>query len=491
MRTYVIRRPKLSIIGFEEWSGTLLTMFTPNGGASCPDDLNQSPASIHLLAPVRMSIRPNVYSRYAGMHVPRYTSYPTAPHFSDAIGEAEYRRWLRDLPDDEPTSIYIHIPFCREMCWYCGCHTTVANRRAPVSRYVSVLAQEIRLVTSELHARHKVNHLHWGGGSPTLLTPGSIKRVSALLHRAFDLEAASEIAIEVDPRTLSEPVVRAFVQARVNRASLGVQSFDPRVQIAINRIQSFETTKDAADALRRNGISRINLDLVYGLPCQTAASCIDTVEQALKLCPERLAIFGYAHVPGFKPHQRKIAETDLPGIDQRQEQFSVMADRLTSAGYARIGLDHFALPDDPLALAARAGTVRRNFQGYTTDTSNTLLGFGASAIGRLQQGYVQNAVRIPDYQRSVQEGRVPVVRGYVLTDEDKRRAAVIEQLMCLYRADAGDLVETVGHLEADGLISRSGTHIEITEEARPLVRAVAAAFDAKLPNSARQHVTAV
>lgn len=438
-----------------------------------------------------MSIEPEVYSRYAGMHVPRYTSYPTAPHFSQTIGEADYREWLRQLDADEPVSVYIHIPFCRQMCWYCGCHTTVVNREEPVTRYVAALAREIRRAASAIRCRPKVGHLHWGGGTPTLLTPESIKKLSGELVRAFDTIDGAEIAIEIDPRTLTKPIIEAFAQAGVNRASLGVQSFDPRVQAAINRVQTFETTARASRLLRRLGIRAINLDLIYGLPFQTVTSCVETVEQALRLRPDRLAIFGYAHVPDFKPHQRKIDEAVLPGAAQRQEQFCAMAEVLVANGYVQIGLDHFALPGDPLATAAAAGTLRRNFQGYTTDRSPSLLGFGASAIGRLPQGYVQNAPRIREYESRIDAGELPIVRGWQLTDEDRRRSAIIEQLMCDYKAVVDDVPPSLRELEADGLVRRSGKVVEIADDARPLVRVVAAAFDAYLPKSAVRHALAI
>ena len=438
-----------------------------------------------------MSIRPEIYSRYAGMHVPRYTSYPTAPHFSGAIGDADYRQWLDGLSADEPVSVYIHIPFCREMCWYCGCHTTVVNRNAPVTRYLSAVSREIRLAVSALKSRLSVAHVHWGGGTPTLLTPDSIQALSSELIQAFDVSGDAEIAIEIDPRTLAEPVVKAFTRSGVNRASLGVQSFDPIVQGAINRIQTFETTAEAIELLRSRGIRAINLDLIYGLPFQTVRSCVDSAKMAVRLRPDRLAVFGYAHVPDFKPHQRKINESVLPSPDERQEQFRAIANSIVSEGYIQIGLDHFALPGDRLAQAAANHTLHRNFQGYTTDASPVLLGFGASAIGRLPQGYVQNAPRVPDYERRIKAGELAVVRGCRLTDEDRRRAAIIEQLMCDYRAEIGAVPARLSELEADGLVRRSGTVIEITDEAKPLVRVVAAAFDAYLPSSSARHVVAV
>jgi len=436
-------------------------------------------------------IPPETFTRYAAMRVPRYTSYPTAPNFSAAVDGTEYRRWLRSLNGDSTVSVYIHIPFCREMCWYCGCHTTVTRRQPPVSRYVDSLVREIRLVSSELRSRLKIGHLHWGGGSPTLLTPGDVKKIRAALAEAFQFDPLAENAVEIDPRTLTEPLAQAFGNAGVNRASLGVQSFDGVVQAAINRIQSFATTAATVDMLKSEGVSGINFDLIYGLPFQTVESCLDTMDQALKLQPDRLSVFGYAHVPSFKPHQRKIDEAALPGPAERQRQAQAIARTLTAAGYRQIGLDHFALRGDSLAIAAERGLLHRNFQGYTTDHCPDLIAFGASAIGRLPQGFVQNATKIPDYERRIGEGRLATVRGCPINDEDSRRAAIIEQLMCNFRAHLGAVEAPVDGLEADGLIRRSGSWIEVTDEARPLVRAVAAAFDTYLTQSEVRHVAAV
>lgn len=436
-------------------------------------------------------ISPDTFARYAAMRVPRYTSYPTAPHFSDAIGEPQYRSWLQGLPAGERVSMYLHVPFCRAMCWYCGCHTSVTRRQEPISRYVEALAREIDFVAKAVGYKPSVGHLHWGGGSPTLLAPEDIRLLHGALKDRFVLDPLAESAVEVDPRTLSPEVAAAFAHAGVNRASIGVQSFDRRVQIAINRVQTFETTAAAVRTLRDSGTPAINFDLVYGLPFQTVKSCLDTVEQALKLQPDRLAVFGYAHVPSFKAHQRKIEERALPGAAERHEQSEAIASALTLRGYLQIGLDHFALPGDSLALAAEAGKLHRNFQGYTTDPCRTLIGFGASAIGRSPGGFVQNATRIPDYETRIAEGRLATVRGCPVGEEDKRRGAIIEQLMCNYRAELGSVDAPLDHLIGDGLIRRSGDVIEVVDEARPLVRVVAAAFDAKLAASNVQHSRAI
>ncbi len=425
------------------------------------------------------------------MRVPRYTSYPTAPNFCAAVDGTEYRCWLRSMAGGSSVSVYLHIPFCREMCWYCGCHTTVTRRQPPVSRYVESLVKEIGLVAAQLPVRPRIGHLHWGGGSPTLLAPADVKKIRNALAQAFLFDPLAENAVEIDPRTLTEPLAQAFGRAGVNRASLGVQSFDPVVQAAINRVQSISTTAAAVQTLRDHGVTGINFDLIYGLPFQTKQSCLDTVEQALKLQPDRLSVFGYAHVPSFKPHQRKIDEAALPATAERQVQAETIAGALVAAGYRQIGLDHFALPGDSLAVAAERGSLHRNFQGYTTDPCPDLLAFGASAIGRLPQGFVQNATKIPDYERRIGDGKLATVRGCRVTDDDSRRGAIIEQLMCNYRAHLGDVDAPVSQLEADGLIRRSGRWIEVTDEGRPLVRAVAAAFDTYLPSSTATHVAAV
>jgi oxygen-independent coproporphyrinogen-3 oxidase len=436
-------------------------------------------------------IVPETFARYAAMRVPRYTSYPTSPNFSTAVDHDQYRSWLCALPDDQPVSVYLHIPFCREMCWYCGCHTSVTRRQPPISRYVSTLVREIKLVSSAVRSKLRLGHVHWGGGSPTLLAPGDVADIHLALREAFQLDLLAEHAVEIDPRTLSSELARAFSSAGVNRASLGVQSFDPKVQAAINRVQSVQTTSAAVRLLRECGIPSLNFDLLYGLPFQSVKSCLDTVEQALRLQPDRLAVFGYAHVPSFKAHQRRIDEGSLPPAAERREQSEAIARALTGAGYRQIGLDHFALPGDSLSISAEDGSLRRNFQGYTTDPCKIMLGFGASSIGRLPGGFVQNAVRIPDYEARIADGRLATLRGYQIDPEDERRGAIIEALMCNYCARLGGIDPDLSQLEADGLIRRSGDFIEVVDEARPLVRTIAAAFDSHLRTSTAAHAVAV
>ncbi|MGQ0589978.1 MAG: oxygen-independent coproporphyrinogen III oxidase [Sphingosinicella sp.] len=448
-------------------------------------------------------MKPEIVQRYGDRNLPRYTSYPTAPHFSGAVGEADYRAWLAGIDPDTALSLYLHVPFCRSMCWYCGCHTTVTAREAPVTRYLDALSREIALAAEALPDRMTVRHLHFGGGSPTQMQPNQFA-LTALLRRRFDIADDAEVAIEIDPRTLSGEMVAALAESGVNRASVGVQSFDPEVQQAINRVQSLETVAAAVAGLRRAGIVGINFDLIYGLPRQTLGSCLDTIEQALRLEPDRLAVFGYAHVPSFKLHQRRIDSTLLPGGAARWEQARIIGDALTRAGYIEIGLDHYARPSDPLACCAGAGALHRNFQGYTTDPCEALIGLGSSSIGRLPQGYVQNVVLISEYEKRVREGRLPVSRGYAVDADDRLRAAVIERLMCEQQVDLASVCAAFGTdpnalldsaelqpLLDDALIERIGFTIRVRPEARPLMRAVAAAFDRHLQVGDGRHAKAV
>ncbi|MBX9896776.1 MAG: oxygen-independent coproporphyrinogen III oxidase [Qipengyuania sp.] len=446
----------------------------------------------------------DTFARYAASNVPRYTSYPTAPAFSPEVGEDAYRTWLASLDGGADASVYIHVPFCRAMCLYCGCHTTVTRREEPVERYLAALALEIDLVRAATPAPPRIGHLHFGGGSPTLIPPVRMIELVAQLRRCFGFAPDAEIAIEVDPRTLTEEMASALGTCGFTRASIGVQSFDPIVQRAIRRVQSFETTATAVRWLRGAGIERVNVDLIYGLPHQTVSACAETVEQSLEVRPDRFAVFGYAHVPDFKPHQRKLDPASLPDFAARLEQAAAIGEALRRAGYLEIGLDHFARPDDPLAEALRTGTLRRNFQGYTTDTAETLIGLGASSISRTKQGFVQNAVLISEYLKHVAKGRLPVARGYALTEEDTIRAAIIERIMCHRRVDlAGECArfgwdpdrvtdqDAIDTLVADGLVRKCGSVIEVTEPAHSLVRWVAAAFDGQLAHHRQRYSRAV
>lgn len=443
----------------------------------------------------------SVLRAYGEARLPRYTSYPTAPLFSPAVDGATYADWLAELSPDEPVSLYLHIPFCRSMCWYCGCHTTITARDQPIARYLALLRREIEMIAAQTPARLPVKTVHFGGGTPTIMAAEDFAELMRMLRGCFDVAQAAELAIEIDPRTLSPEMAEALACAGINRASLGVQSFDPVVQRAINRIQSAERTADVVADLRRSGVSGINFDLIYGLPHQTVRSCTETVATALAMRPDRLAVFGYAHVPSFKKHQRLIDEAALPDGAARTEQALAIAEMLVAAGYRQIGLDHFARPGDELAKAQSAGTLHRNFQGYTTDDCETLIGFGASAIGRMREGYVQNAVKIGDYSGCIDAGRLATVKGYRLTDEDRLRATIIERLMCDFEADIAAICarhgvdpaclidgnERLSRLVEQGLVDVTGHLVRVRSDHRFLVRAAAAAFDAYLDRSPRIH----
>ncbi|TVR81043.1 MAG: oxygen-independent coproporphyrinogen III oxidase [Rhodospirillales bacterium] len=439
------------------------------------------------------------------LRVPRYTSYPTAPHFGPDVSAETYGAWLAALEPGTPLSLYFHIPFCDSMCWFCGCYTKVVQRYEPVRAYLDVLAAEIDLVASALRGRFGARHLHWGGGSPTLLRPDDWLALTEHLRDRFDIAPGAELAVELDPRDATEDYVRALAAAGVSRVSIGVQDFDARVQAAIGRHQPFDVVERVCAWLRAHGIEDINLDLMYGLPHQTCAGVTAMVDTAHHLAPSRLALFGYAHVPWMKSHQRLIDETALPGAADRLVQFRAAADRLMALGYRAIGLDHFARPDDALARAARTGRLRRNFQGYTADDAAVLLGFGASAIGSLPVGYVQNTAPLRDYAEAVGTGRLPIARGFALGAEDRLRGEVIEQLMCQLDVDVpavcrchgfpADMLAaetaSLGPLAADGLVTLSDGRVTITRIGQPFVRLAAAAFDAYLPSGRARHSRAV
>ncbi|MBR0719793.1 oxygen-independent coproporphyrinogen III oxidase [Bradyrhizobium liaoningense] len=450
-------------------------------------------------------MRTDLAAAYGEERLPRYTSYPTAPHFSPAVGPDVYARWLAEIPTNVSASLYLHVPFCRKMCWYCGCHTQVARREDPVAAYQAILLREVGLVAEAIGRRIKIEHIHFGGGTPTIMAPEAFTELMAAIRRAFFVLPQAEIAIEIDPRTLTPEMTDALALAGINRASLGVQSFDPAVQVAINRVQSFAQTKKVTEDLRRAGIKGVNFDLIYGLPFQTVASCIDTVKRCLELRPDRFSVFGYAHVPSFKKHQRKIDEARLPDTLARHDQSCAIANALKEAGYVQIGLDHFALPDDPMATAFREHRLRRNFQGYTTDASEVLIGLGASAIGHLPQGYVQNDVRTDAYSQAIGAGSLATVKGYALTDDDRLRADIIERIMCDFGVDLGAVCARHGtasdamlksaprlkNLISDGVVELAGDQLAVTRDSRFLLRSVAAAFDAHLDSAKQLHSRAV
>lgn len=450
-------------------------------------------------------MRPDLVAKYRHQRVPRYTSYPASPHFTDAVTVDTYRGWLSATDPRSTLSLYLHLPFCKSMCWYCGCHTNVVRHEDPIWSYLAALSTELRTVAGLLPEGPVVRHIHFGGGTPTLLPVSGFRALMAELRSRYTIATDAEIAIEIDPRTLTAEMMEALGDVGVTRASLGVQSFDADVQAAINRIQPFGMTASAVQGLRAAGIQGINLDLIYGLPRQTVASCVDTVRQAASLNPDRLSIFGYAHMPGFKAHQSRIDTETLPDADERVAQLRAMETAVLACGYVRIGMDHFARPDDPIAQAASQGTLRRNFQGYTTDQADLLLAFGASAIGRLPQGYVANVLSLTAYLKAVETDGLATARGYRMSLDDKLRATVIEALMCRFDVDLAQVAaafdrpladvmpdpRALADLSGDGVAHLTGTRLTIPHEARPLVRSVAALFDQHLDPDGGRHSKAI
>lgn len=450
-----------------------------------------------------------ILAGYAEERVPRYTSYPTAPHFAVTDTDAAHRQWLADLDPEDPVSLYLHVPFCREVCWYCACNMKLAARPEPVLAYAETLKREIDLVAEALPARMKVGQIHWGGGTPTAMPMETMASVMAALNARFDVLAGAEIAIELDPRTFAPDMAAHLADFGITRASLGVQEFDEKVQRAVNRIQPFDKVAETVAALRAAGISDINFDLMYGLPYQTLATLERSIALTLELRPQRIALFGYAHVPWVAKRQKQIDEAALPDPAARFAQAEHAAHLLVEAGYERVGLDHFALPQDDMAIASRNGTLRRNFQGYTTDAAQTLIGLGATSISQFPGSYVQNIAETGAWSRAVTEGRLPTAKTCVLSEEDKLRRAVIERLMCDLKVDLGDWTRRFGRAEshfdaeldacspfiAQGLAQRAGRVLSVTEEGRPAMRVIAARFDAYLAARAgaapKRHAVAV
>ena len=448
---------------------------------------------------------PSTFEKYAKVNVPRYTSYPTAPHFSTHFPADNYREWLGRLDPVEPISLYLHVPFCKQMCWYCGCNMKLAARYSPVATYARHLLEEIDLIAGALPALMPVSHLHFGGGTPTVLEPEDLAAVMARLSERFWLKPDAEIAIESDPRTLADKMIEQIGALGFNRASFGVQEFDPKVQAAINRIQPPEMVERAILGLRAAGVPNINFDLIYGLPHQTTAALCRTVEQCVAMKPDRIALFGYAHVPWVAKNQRMIADDSLPTAPERAEQARAAAATLVAKGYVQIGIDHFALPGDSLAIAAAEGRLHRNFQGYTSDAARTLIGIGATSIGRTPQGYVQNASETGAWSRAVAAGKLPIARGHALSRQDQLRAHVIERIMCDGSVDLAAAGRSLGfaadwyaqeipdllQMQQDGLLTYESGKLVLAAEGHPLARVVASAFDTYLRDSTARHSVAV
>jgi len=435
---------------------------------------------------------------------PRYTSYPTADRFAETFGPTDAARVLEARShgsSSAPLSLYVHIPFCESLCYYCGCNKIITKHHERAADYLEALETELALVVESLGTGRPVSQLHFGGGSPTFLSDAELTRVMTALGTAFRLAPDSEVSIEVDPRTVTPERLAHFRKLGFNRLSFGVQDFDPEVQKAVHRVQSFEMVEGLMKSARMLGYFSINADLIYGLPKQTPESFARTVQQMGELRPGRIALYAYAHLPErFKP-QRRIAEVDLPSAAQR---IAMLGDAITgflARDYCYIGMDHFALPNDSLAVAKREGRLHRNFQGYSTQPDCDLVALGVSAIGRVGAAYYQNAKTLPEYYESLGRRQLPVVRGYSLTADDEVRRDVIMALMCQGRVEFASIerahgvsmeayfapeLETLRDLQASGLVALEEDAVQVTASGWFLVRAIAMVFDRHLRQGKEQ-----
>jgi oxygen-independent coproporphyrinogen-3 oxidase len=435
---------------------------------------------------------------------PRYTSYPPATKFT---GELAPLRLEDAIADDNraggPLSLYFHLPFCETRCWFCGCNTVITRRRESAGEYLDDLAREMRLTAARIDRTRPVTQIHLGGGTPTFFPPDELRRLGALIREIFHVAPDCEFSVEIDPRRLTEAHVAALREIGARRASLGVQDTNPRVQIAIHRIQPQHMNESAFAWLRAAGFASINVDLIYGLPLQTPESFATTVRDVLTLTPDRLSVFSYAHVPWIKPAQKIFDDrAQLPGPEEKLAMAAVAHELLTAAGYIDIGLDHFAKPEDELAVALRQGTLHRNFQGYSTQSGTSLYAFGISAISSTSDSYRQNFKTMEEWRSALDAGQLPIERGLRLTTEDARRRTIIMRLMCERRLDYRVLsrelgldfptvyaaeIATLDDLEMDGLLKRTPTGIEVARTGVPLLRVIAMRFDPTVSASVLQH----
>lgn len=437
--------------------------------------------------------------------VPRYTSYPTAPNFSEKVSHDSYISILNNVSEKESVSLYIHIPFCKKMCTYCGCNTQIVDHNAPINSYIGTLKREIKLVSSSLGRKQKVSYIHFGGGTPNFVPIKALESLLKALRTDFSLDEGIIIAMEIDPRLLTLEQAHALIALGVNRISMGVQEFDSGVQEAINRIQPFEMVRDCVEWFRSEGIESINFDMIYGLPLQTTEIMQNSMKLLNDLKPERVALFGYAHVPWFKEAQKKLEKFKMPDVYERYEMAENSRKFLIDNGYVAIGIDHFALPNDELAIAMNEKKLHRNFQGYTTDKERVLIGLGQSSISDYGNAYVQNTTRNKEYRERVNASELPIVKTCNLSDEDMYRRAVIEQIMCYQAVDINTVnnadtfstkvwTQALPLLEgykADGLVDVGDMQLKITEQGRVFTRLIASAFDAYLKVAEGKHARAV
>jgi oxygen-independent coproporphyrinogen III oxidase len=424
---------------------------------------------------------------------PRYTSYPTADRFQSHPGHQILVDALQQRPvPDQPLSLYVHLPFCSTICYYCGCNKVITKDHDKSSRYLDYLEREVDLQLACLGGSRQVAQLHWGGGTPTFLSDDEMIRLMSVLRTRFEFLPEGEYSIEIDPRSVDPRRAHLLADLGFNRMSLGIQDFDPQVQEAVNRHQTFEQTRDVMLAARSAGFKSVSVDLIYGLPRQTLEGFRETLEKTLSLRPDRIALYSYAHLPQIFMPQRRIQEAELPQAEDKLSLMVMAIETLVEAGYVFIGMDHFARPDDELARAQQAGKLHRNFQGYSTHAELDLLAFGVSAIAKVGPVYAQNAKTLDEYYEDLDAGHLPVRRGYRMNDDDALRRAVIQELMCHFALDYARVerewsidfrtyfshaLEQLTPLAEAGLLTLEPGAIRVAPQGRLLVRIIAMAFD--------------
>ena len=423
--------------------------------------------------------------------VPRYTSYPTAPHFNADVGQDLYRSWLSAIKPETPVSLYVHVPFCRRLCWFCACRTQGTQSLSPVAAYVETLKSELALLKDALPEGVTLSRLHWGGGTPTLLAPEMLADLAEAIADVAAFSEGAEFSVEIDPNEIDDARLDALTAAGMNRASIGVQDFDPDIQSVIGRVQSYDITRKAVEMIRKRGVESLNADILFGLPNQSRARMTESVQKLLSLNPDRVALYGYAHVPWMARRQSMIPSDSLPTPQERLSLFQTARHLFMWDNYDEIGIDHFATPQDGLSVAQKAGRLRRNFQGYTDDQSQVLIGVGASSISRFPQGYAQNAPATSAHTGRIRDGEFSTARGHVFGGDDALRSRLIEALMCDFRIDAREILQDfdVSHealnamfskanRDFDGLLQITEDGIYIPKPVRPLTRMIARSFDA-------------
>lgn len=470
-------------------------MTTPTKGTdtdSAANDTNGAAPNDFVFANVEIS---ESLIRKFDVSGPRYTSYPTADRFNQEFNAETYVQYLQqrqNLKNTPPLSVYVHLPFCQSLCYFCACNKIITQDKSRFDKYLDYLEKELELVSPHLGDKRFARQLHLGGGTPTFGSDESLQRLMDMLHKHFEFSDDAEISVEIDPRTISDSRLAALAEMGFNRTSFGVQDFDPYVQQAVNRIQPLEMVESALESSRKYGFGSINMDLIYGLPRQSLASLDKTLDHVIRLRPDRIALYNYAHLPQRFKAQRLINESELPSAEDRLQIFMMATRRLIEQGYVFIGLDHFALPDDELSIAGQDGSLHRNFQGYTTRSECDMLGLGLSAIGKIGRSYNQNVRTLNHYCESIDKGLLPIDKGYELSEDDALRAQIIMTVMCSMAIDfdainaqynidfkkyfATEITRLQPYIQA-GLLDINNNHIAVTAKGRLFVRAIGMVFD--------------